>query len=151
MWSRHNCLVIGTSSAIGYDVISKKQTELVGHGFDVWRSSFLSSFMDALCRVINKIVYVLSRRTVSALIRALFWSLVLSVLRNSGNKHQNNPLVSAETVRHPSTYTILNTIQLTKLPFDIWNLDITSRHYFWTRVYTRPIQIQYYRWRRMNL
>ena len=31
----------------------------------------------------------------------------LELLRNSGNKHQNNPLVSAETVCHLSTYIIL--------------------------------------------
>ena len=30
-----------------------------------------------------------------------------SLLRISGNKHQNNTLVSAETVRHSSTYIIL--------------------------------------------
>ena len=30
-----------------------------------------------------------------------------SLSRNSGNKHQNNTLVSAETVRHSSTYIIL--------------------------------------------
>ena len=29
------------------------------------------------------------------------------IVHNSGNKHQNNPLVSAETVRHTSTYIIL--------------------------------------------
>ena len=27
--------------------------------------------------------------------------------RNSGNKHQSNPLVSAETIRHSSKYIIL--------------------------------------------
>ena len=43
----------------------------------------------------------------SALTRVLFWYLFPSLLRNSGNKHQNNPLVSAETVRHSSTYIIL--------------------------------------------
>ena len=43
----------------------------------------------------------------SALTRVLFWGLFRSLLRNSGNKHQNNPLVSAETVRHSSTYIIL--------------------------------------------
>ena len=32
--------------------------------------------------------------------------LIPSLLRNSGNKHKNNPLVSAETVRHSSTYII---------------------------------------------
>ena len=60
----------------------------------------LSSFLSSLCRVRNKITYVLSWRTVSAFIRALFWCLFLSLLRNSGNEHKHNPLVSAETVRH---------------------------------------------------
>ena len=51
----------------------------------------LSSFMDSLCRVRNKIMYVLSWRTVYALTsyRVLFWCLFPSLLRNSGNKHQN--------------------------------------------------------------
>ena len=61
---------------------------------DVWRSSFLSSFMDSLCRVRNRIMYVLLWRTVYALTRVLFWCLFPSLLRNSGYKHQNNPLVS---------------------------------------------------------
>ena len=53
-------------------------------------------------------MYVLSWRTVSALTRVLFWYLFLpSLLRNSENKHQNNPLVSAETILHSSTYIIL--------------------------------------------
>ena len=38
----------------------------------------------------------------------LFWYLFPTLLRNSGNKHQNNPLVSGETVRHSSTYIILD-------------------------------------------
>ena len=63
--------------------------------------------MDLLCRVRNKIMYVLSRRTVSALTRVLLLCLIPLLLRNSGNKHKNNPLVSAETVRHSSTYIIL--------------------------------------------
>ena len=67
----------------------------------------LSSFMHSLCRVRNKILHVLSWRTVSSLTRVLFWCLFPSLLRNSGNKHQNNTLVSAETVRHSSTYIIL--------------------------------------------
>ena len=67
----------------------------------------LSSFTDSFCRVRNKIMYVLSWRTVSALTRVLFWYLFPSLLRNSGNKHQNSHLVSAETVRHSSTYIIL--------------------------------------------
>ena len=43
-------------------------------------------------------MYVLSWRTISALTRVLFLFLF---------KHQNNPLVSAETVRHSSTYIII--------------------------------------------
>ena len=67
----------------------------------------LSSFSSSLCRERNKIMYVLSWRTVSALTRVLFWCLLPSLLRNSGNRHQNNPLVSALTVRHSSTYIFL--------------------------------------------
>ena len=63
--------------------------------------------MDWLCRIRNKIICVLSWRTVSALTWVLCWCLFPSLLRNSGNKHQNNPLVSAETVRHSSTFIIL--------------------------------------------
>ena len=55
----------------------------------------------------NIIMYVLSWRNVSVLTRVLFWCLFPSLLRNSGNKHQNNPLVSAETVRH-SSYTLFS-------------------------------------------
>ena len=60
--------------------------------------------MDSLCRVRNKIMYVLSWLTVSAPTRVLFLYLFPSLPRNSGNKHKNNPLASAETVRHLSTY-----------------------------------------------
>ena len=49
-------------------------------------------------------MHELSWRTVSVLTRVLFWTLFPSLLCNAGNKHQNNPLVSAETVRHSSTY-----------------------------------------------
>ena len=52
-------------------------------------------------------MYVLSWRTVSALTGVLFWYLFPSLIRNSGNKHQNNPLVSTEMIRHSSTYIIL--------------------------------------------
>ena len=55
----------------------------------------LASFMDSLCRVRNKIMYVLFWRTVYALTRLLFGCLFPSLLRNSGNKHRINPLVSA--------------------------------------------------------
>ena len=67
----------------------------------------LFSFIDSLCRVRNKIMYVLSWWTVSAPTRVLFWYLFPSLLRKSGNKHQNNPLVSAETIRHSVAYIIL--------------------------------------------
>ena len=63
--------------------------------------------MDWLCHVRNKIMYVLSQRTVYALTWVLFWCLFPSLLCNSGNKHQNNPLVSALTICHLSTFVIL--------------------------------------------
>ena len=46
-------------------------------------------------------MYVLSRRTVSALPRVLLWYLY-------------NPLMSAETIRYSSTYTILYILRWTK-------------------------------------
>ena len=50
---------------------------------------------------------VYTRVTVSALTWVLLWCLFPSLLRNTGNKHQNNPFVSAEAVRHWSTYIII--------------------------------------------
>ena len=73
----------------------------VRHGDDLYRSSFLSSFMD--CSVRNKIMYVLSWQTDSVLTRLLLWCLFPSLLRHSGHKHQNNHLGCAETVRHSCT------------------------------------------------
>ena len=52
----------------------------------------LSSFMDSFCLVSNTIMYLLSWRTISGLTRVLFWYLFPSLLRNSGNRHQNNSL-----------------------------------------------------------
>ena len=52
-------------------------------------------------------MYVLKWRTVSVLARVLFLCLFPSLLRNSGNKHQNNPVMSTEAVRHSSIYIIL--------------------------------------------
>ena len=43
----------------------------------------------------NEIMYALLWRTVNELTRGLFWCLFLSLLCNSGNKRQANPLVSA--------------------------------------------------------
>ena len=48
-------------------------------------------------------MYVLSWRTIYALIRVLFWCH----LRNSGNEHQNNPLLSAWTGHISSPYLFL--------------------------------------------
>ena len=78
------------------------QTKRVRYGVDVWRSLVLSSFMDLLCRVINTVMYVPSWRTVCALCRVLFWCLFHSLLHNSGNKYQNDPLVSTQTVCYMS-------------------------------------------------
>ena len=41
------------------------------------------------------------------LARGLFRCLLTELWSNEANKHQNNPLVSAQTVRHDSTYIIL--------------------------------------------
>ena len=51
---------------------------------------FYRHFMDSLCRLRNKLMYILSWRTVSALTQVLCWCLFPSLLCNSGNKHQNN-------------------------------------------------------------
>ena len=75
---------------------------------------FLSSFMDSLCRVRNEIKYVLLWQTVSALVWVLSWYLFPLLRRNLGNKHQNNPFVSTEIVRHSSTYIILYLSNLTR-------------------------------------
>ena len=64
------------------------EIERVRHGDNVKRLSFLSSFLDFLCHVRNKLIYVLSRWTVSVLTQVLFWYLFPSLLCNSGNKHQ---------------------------------------------------------------
>ena len=100
-------MVIVTSSAIDCDVISKMKTEQVRHGNDGKRSLFLSLFMNSLCCVRNKIMYVLLWQTVSVLTRVLFWYLFPSLLRNWGYKHQNNPLVSTEKVCCSRIYIIL--------------------------------------------
>ena len=52
-------------------------------------------------------MYVLAWRTACALTRVLFWCLFPEFRSNEGNKHQNNTRVSAQTVRHKSTYIIL--------------------------------------------
>ena len=96
------CHVFASQLSGHFDVITNR---LWRHQQNVKRASetqgwcvkilVLASYMDSLCRVRNKIMYVLLWRTVYALTRVLFWCLFPSLLRNSGNKHQNNPLVSA--------------------------------------------------------
>ena len=101
------CHVFASQLSGHYGVIANR---LWRHQLNVRRASetrgwcakilVLASFMDLLCRVRNKIMYVLLWRTVYALTRVLFWCLFPSLLRN-------NPLVSAWTVRHAITYIIL--------------------------------------------
>ena len=72
------------SSAINCDIISRRKTERMR--YDGLRSSYLSSFMDLLCRVRKEMMYVLPWQTVSVLTRVLFWCLFPSLLRKSENK-----------------------------------------------------------------
>ena len=60
--------------------------------------------MDSLCRVRNKIVY--SRGELFLRTPECYLCLIPS-FRNAENEHKNNPLVSAEAVRHSSTLVIL--------------------------------------------
>ena len=87
----------------GYcDVISNRlwrhqqNVNRVRHGADVWRSSFLSSFIDSLCRARNKMMHVLSWRTVYKLTRLSLWCSFPSLLRKKLGKWipKNGPLVS---------------------------------------------------------
>ena len=66
-----------------------------------------------------------------ALTIVLFWRLFPSLLRNLGNKHHNNPLVSAETVRHSSACIILYVDDDTPRVV-LWNssLDTNTQSYF---------------------
>ena len=51
-----------------------------------------------------RMMYVLEWWTVFAFTRGLFWFAQLRI--NEGNKHQNNTLMSGETVRYENTYII---------------------------------------------
>ena len=97
--------------------------------------------MDSFSGVRNKMMYVLLLRTVSVLTRVLFWCL-FPELRNI---HQNNSFMSAETVRHSSTYIILYTNYLTmpltqcwcNVPRKFWPLvmhgDVASLGRIWSK------------------
>ena len=142
-WSCHNCLVIVTSSGIDCEVISRMKTERVRHSNDVERSIFWLSFMDYLCHVRSKMMYVLEWWSVSVLTRVLFWYLFPLLLRNSGNKHQNNPLVSAETLRHSSTYIILYMMlhgcYNPCINCSCWDIKVADKHMAWGRKSTCTI------------
>ena len=64
--------------------------------------------LSLLCRVRNTIMYAFSWRTVFVPTRVKFWCLFPSLLRYAGNKHQNNHLVSAETVRNTRVHTLFS-------------------------------------------
>ena len=67
----------------------------VRQGDDLWQLSFLMSFINILFHVRNRIMYVPSWWTIYVLTRVLSRCLFPSLLHNSRNKHQINPLVSA--------------------------------------------------------
>ena len=79
---------------------SKEESQCHSHALDIILANIISNDKD-------RIMYVLEWRIVSALTRGLFWSLFPELRSNEGNKYQNNTRVSAETVRHESTYIIL--------------------------------------------
>ena len=75
----HNCGVIELC-VIDRDKINITQKERMRRGFDVWRSSFLSPFMGLICWVRNKIIYILSWRTVCVLYRVFLVFIFLIVI-----------------------------------------------------------------------
>ena len=100
-WSRHNCLVVSGR------LWCHQQNENWDAGMMCKDLHFYHYLFIPFYHVTNKIMYVLSWQIVSVLTWVLFWCLFPWLLRNSGYKHQNNPLVSTKTVRHSSTYIIL--------------------------------------------
>ena len=79
-----------TSSAIDCDVISRTRTERMRHGDDMWRSSFLSAFMDSLCRIRKKMMFVLEWQTVFCAHERIILVFILRVAQKLGNIYQNN-------------------------------------------------------------
>ena len=67
----------------------------------------LSSFMNSLCLARNKIMPVLSQRTVYPPVCVLFWCLFSALLRSLWNKHKKYPSREHMHSSHLSTYTIL--------------------------------------------
>ena len=87
--------IIVTSSAIDCDVISKR----VRHGDD--RPFYHLLWIHYIRQEIKWCIYF--HDNLFMLTEGLFWCLFPSLLCNSGNKEQNNPLVSAKIVCHSST------------------------------------------------
>ena len=95
--------------------------ELIHH--ETWRSmqfntrdievTSLTNMVDQR-NIIFTNMYLLEWRTVSAPTRGLFWCLFPELRNNEENNTKNNTRVSAETVRHESTYVIL---------FQTWHND----------------------------
>ena len=93
---------------------------------------------------------VCTRVTVSALTRELFWCIFPELRSNEGNKHQNNARVSAETIRHQSTYIILFLTWYTVSVNDDKNDDLyTSSSCLIRSVFVLLMTSQFYRqlWR----
>ena len=84
----------------------------------------------------SRIMYVLEWRTVSALARGLFWCLFPELRSNEGNTHQNNTRVSAETVRHESTYIILFLTRHNEFINDGKNVDLYTSSPCFTRSFS---------------
>ena len=80
--------VIVTSSANDWDIISRTKTRASESRGRCVKMVVFSSFMDSLCRVRNKIMYVLPWQTISALTRVLFWCLFPS--ESPSDTHEQN-------------------------------------------------------------
>ena len=85
----HACVTNATSC---HDLCNRLTSGWVRHAADAWQSSFISSPIVLLCRVRNKIMYVLLWRPISPFSRVLLWCALRSLLHN-WEKHQNNTLM----------------------------------------------------------
>ena len=96
-----------SSSAIDCDVTSRTKTEWVTPGWCVKIVAYIVIFAFIMPFVRNKKCMYSRGELFLCSLEFYFGVYPPSLLRNSGNKHQNNPLLSVETVRHLSTYIIL--------------------------------------------
>ena len=79
-WSRHNCLVIVTSSAIDYDSISRTKTEWVRYGDNVQRCRDPTLLYIA---IVKQLVQANNNVNVKALHALLLWYFPLMVINNN--------------------------------------------------------------------